>query len=104
MERVVDAVLDEIAWFLKLREDSGRPENFDFYFEHTMGERRLERLLGFLGLPHDEAHPAAAGEAFRASGEHPKEARIVDLYADQVNRKFQRYPEMREALLRFAHQ
>jgi hypothetical protein len=104
VERVVDAVLDEIAWFLKLRENSGRPENFSFYFEHTMGRDALERLLGFLRLPHDEAYLAAAGEAFRASGEHPKEARIVDLYADQVNRKFPRYPEMREALLRFAHQ
>ena len=102
VEDLVGAVLDEIAWFVRLRENSGRPENFFFYFEHAMGRGVLEQMLSFLQLPHDEAYLAAAAEAFKASGERRKEARIVDLYADQVKEKFQRYPEMRDALLRFA--
>ena len=102
VEDLVGAVLDEIAWFVRLRENSGRPEKFFFYFEHAMGRGVLEQMLSFLQLPHDEAYLAAAAEAFKASGERRKEARIVDLYADQVKEKFQRYPEMRDALLRFA--
>ena len=102
LEDVVAAVLDEIAWFLALREGSGRPERFFLYFEHAMGRAVLEQLLQFLGLPADEAYLAVAAEVFEASGERRKEARIVDLYADQVRQKFSRYPEMRDALLRFA--
>ena len=104
VENVVGAVLDEIAWFVGLQEGSGFPERFFFYFEHGMGRSVLEKLLGFLGLPRDEAYLAVAADVFEASSEVRREARVVALYADQVSQKFQRYPGMREALLRFAHQ
>jgi hypothetical protein len=104
LEELVGAVLDEIAWFVSLREASGRPDNFLLYFEHSMGRDVLERMLAFLRLPRDEAYLSAATEAFKSTGERRKEARTVERYVDQVNRKFANRPEMRDALLRFARQ
>ena len=104
VEELVGAVLDEIAWFVALRDGSGRPENFFLYFEHSMGREVLEQMLAFLRLPRDESYLAAATEAFKSSGERRKETRIVERYVDQVNRKFARDPGMRDALLRFARQ
>jgi hypothetical protein len=103
VEEVVDAVLNEIAWFVDLREKSGRPERFFLYFEHEIGKEVLERMLRFLGLSHDEPYLTAAVHAFRAEGARRKEPRIVERYADQVTQKFGRYPEIQDALLRFAH-
>jgi len=102
LEDVVSAVLDEIAWFVELRESSGRPDRFLLYFEYEMGRAVLERMLAFLRLPSDEAYLAAAAEAFQSSGERHKEAAVVGRYAEQVREKFQRHPETRAALLRFA--
>lgn len=104
LEQVVGAVLDEIAWFLSLRESSGRPENFFLYFEHSMSRDVLEQMLAFLRLPRDETYLSAATDAFKSTGERRKEARTVERYVDQVNRKFANRPEMRDALLRFARQ
>jgi len=103
VEEVVDAVLDEIAWFVKLREDSRVPENFFLFFEHEMGRGVLESMIRFLGLSHDERYLTAAAGAFKAEGARSKEPRIVELYAKQVREKFGRYPDLRDALLRFAH-
>jgi hypothetical protein len=102
LEDLVGAVLDEIAWFAGLQEDSGRPENFFLYFEHEMGRAVLENLLGFLRLSHDEAYLTAAADAFKAGRGRRKEEQIVSLYADQVTQKFRRYPDLRDALLQFA--
>ena len=102
VEDVVSAVLDEIAWFVTLQENSGRPENFFLYFEHEIGRRVLEKMLTFLRLPHDEAYLAAAADAFKVGRGRRKDDRIADLYADQVTQKFGRRPELRDALLQFA--
>jgi hypothetical protein len=103
LEELVRAVLDEIAWFVTLQENSGRPENFFFYFEHQMGRAVLEKLLEFLRLSPDEAYLTATADAFKAGRGRRKEERIVSLYADQVTQKFRRHPEIRDALLQFAH-
>jgi len=102
IEDVVAAILDEIAWFVTLQEDSARPDNFFLYFEHEIGLRVLEKMLTLLGLSHDEAYLTAAADAFKVSHERRKDDRIVTLYAEQVNQKFARRPELRDALLQFA--
>jgi hypothetical protein len=101
LEDVVAGVLDEIAWFLALRESSGRAENFFLYFEHEVGRDVLERMLDFLDLPRDETYLAAAADAFKVSG-NARAARPVDGYAGAVKAKFERYPAIRDALLKFA--
>jgi hypothetical protein len=103
VDEVLDAVLDEIVWFIDLRESSGCPERFFLYFEHEIGKDVLERMLRFLGLSQDEQYLNVAVHAFRAEGDRPKEPRIIELYADRVTEKFGRHPEIRDALLRFAH-
>jgi len=102
VEDVVAGVLDEIVWFVSLRESSGRPENFFLYFEYEPGRDVLERMLAFLGLPRDEAYLAAAVDAFKVSG-RPHAAAPVERYAGEVERKFERYPAIRDALLKFAN-
>jgi hypothetical protein len=102
LEDVVAAVLDEIAWFVALREGSGMPERFFLYFEHEMGREVLEKMLDFLSLPREEAYLAAVADAFRIGRPRRKEKRIVDAYAEQVSHKFERNRPMREALLEFA--
>jgi hypothetical protein len=103
VDEVVGAVLDEIVSFVELREGSGVPQSFFLYFEHEMGRDVVERMIRFLGLSHDEPYLAAAVPAFKAEGARYKEPRIVERYASQVREKFSRYPDLRDALLRFAH-
>jgi len=79
----------------------GRPENFFLYFEHEAGRYVLERMLDFLGLPRDETYLAAAADAFKVSG-NARVAQPIEGYAGEVNRKFERYPAIRNALLKFA--
>jgi hypothetical protein len=105
LESVLSAVLEEIAWFLGLREDCARPERFFLYFEHEIGPRVLEKMLGFLGLPPDEPYLAAVADAFRVAGggyRKRKDQRLLDLYSSIVRQKFDRYPQIRDALLEFA--
>jgi hypothetical protein len=102
IEHVVAAVLDEIAWFVALRESSGQPERFFFYFEHEMGREVLERMLAFLALSRDESYLDAATEAFRIGRPRRKEQRVIARYAEQVSEKFDRQPEIRDGLLKFA--
>jgi hypothetical protein len=101
-EDVVAAVLDEIAWFLALRESSGHAERFFIYFEHEVGPEVLRRMLGFLGLAPDETYLAAAAPAFKVSPAKYDQRRLADLYATQVEQKFERHPQIREALMQFA--
>jgi hypothetical protein len=102
VEDVVAAVLDEITWFLDLRERSGHADRFFLYFEHEIGKEVLRRMLAFLGLSPNETYLAAAAEAFKVSPAEYDTKPFLESYAGQVKRKFERYPEVRDALLRFA--
>jgi hypothetical protein len=102
LEEVIAAVLDEIEWFFALRESSGRPERFFFYFEHEIGREALERMLDFLALPRDERYLEAAAGAFRIGGTRRKDQATIDRYAEQVSKKFARRPQIRDGLLKFA--
>jgi len=101
-EAVLAAVLDEIAWFLDLRDRSGSRDSFFLFFEHEMGRGVLERLLEFVRLPRDEAYLDAAAESFKAGGGRRKDEGLVRVYADLVGRKFAHHPQVRDALLKFA--
>jgi hypothetical protein len=102
VEEVLAAVLDEIAWFLALRDGSGKRENFLLYFEHEIGDDVLERMLRFLGLSRDESYLAAAGAAFKVTRSADVAPRPVDTYARLVQEKFARHPEIRDGLMKFA--
>jgi hypothetical protein len=102
LEDVVAAVLDEIEWFIALRDGSGQPERFFLYFEHEMSREVLERMLAFLALPRDQRYLDAAAAAFRTARPRRKEQAVIDRYAEQVSRKFERQPQLRDELLKFA--
>ena len=102
LEEVVAAVLDEIEWFIALRDSSAQPERFFLFFEHEMGREILERMLVFLALPRDERYLEAAAGAFRVGGARRKEQGVIDRYAEQVSTKFARHPQIRDGLLKFA--
>jgi len=75
--------------------------DFFLHLEHEVGRDVLERMLDFLGLPRDETYLAAAADAFKVSG-NARAAQPVDGCSGQVNRKFERHPAIRDALLKFA--
>ena len=102
LEEVVAAVLDEIEWFIALRDNSDQPERFFLYFEHEMGREVLERMLAFLALPRDERYLEAAAAAFRIGRPRRKQQAVIDRYAEEVSQKFERYPQIRDELLKFA--
>jgi hypothetical protein len=98
---VVAAVLDEIRWFVELREASGRPERFMLFFEHEMGRGVLEQMLRFLALDMDEAFLAAAAEAFTSERAPARNPGLVARYVQLVQERFFDRTEIRDALLRF---
>jgi len=98
----LDAVLDEIEWFIALRDRSGQAERFFIYFEREMSREVLEQMLAFLALPRDERYLEAAAAAFRIGRPRRKEQAVIDRFAKQVSKKFQRHPQIRDGLLKFA--
>jgi hypothetical protein len=102
VEKVVAAVLDELAWFMQQKRS--HPERFLYLFEHQFGEPMLREMAHYLSLEDEDAWRRDALACFvdrsKAKYAHPPELR--EFYLRQVEEKFAAYPDFQIGLLRFA--
>jgi hypothetical protein len=99
VEQVLEAILDEFAWFESLRAKS--PGRFFTFFEHEFGTSTLEQLAIFLELPTDEGWVQNAMRAFEIKKHYEVSPALSAFYRQRVESKFAPYPEFKEKLLAF---
>ncbi|HSJ33203.1 MAG TPA: hypothetical protein VK933_17300 [Longimicrobiales bacterium] len=94
---VLDAILEEIRWFMAWHER--RPDRFFYFYQHRFGRDQLRDLARFLQLSPDETWIDAALGAYvlEDSYAHPDELR--DHYAERVRQVFADRPAVMTALL-----
>lgn len=99
VEDVLEAVLEEIRWFLFWREQY--PARFFYYLENDFSEITARRLAEFLLIEPDAGWIRVVQEAFDIDKHYDYPPQLIDHYAATVNGKFAAYPEFREQLLVF---
>ena len=97
---VVKAVLEEIAWFAKLR--AAHPERFFSFFAHEISRETLIRMAGFLGLEPLESWLADALAIMKVKSTYEHDIELNAWYRDYVAARFAGHPELCSGLLAFA--
>jgi hypothetical protein len=99
VEQVLEAILEEYAWFASLERE--RPGRFFAFYEYDFTAVVLRNLADFLDLEADDEWIGRACRAFQLKPgyEHPPDR--VDFYRRRVGEIFATAPHWRERLLRF---
>jgi hypothetical protein len=99
-EDILEAVLDQIGWFVELKEKY--PDRFFYYFEHSINREMLRDLAEFLKLSSDENWLDEAVSVMTTKPPYQHENRLLSFYRETVEDRFSKYPEMAEQLLAFS--
>lgn len=99
IEHVLEAILDEFAWFANLQQS--HPGRFHAYFAHEAGRDTLVEMAEFLKMEPDEVWLGYSEGTFviKSNYNHPKE--LIALFRHMVSEKFESYPQFQEKLLGF---
>lgn len=96
---ILDAVLEEIAWFLD--QQKLHPDRFFCYHENEFGEPTLADLAGFLEIPLDAAWIREALSCYHIQSAYTHDEAILAQYRRCVDLHFTRHPRHRRKLLEF---
>lgn len=99
-EDVLELVLDEILWFKEL--ESAVPDRFFYFFEFDLGLKVLVDMERFLHLTPNSEWAAMALQACSVESKYSHSNSFVKFFQDAVVRKFARYPEFADEMLKFA--
>ncbi len=99
VEKVVEAILDEIAWVRGW--ERKHPERFFIYFEPEFSEETLVRLTEFLKIEMNEGWKKNALAAFDIKKRYDHPEPLVSHYRRAVEERFGPDPEFAARLLRF---
>ena len=96
---VLDAVLDEIAWFFDLAER--HPDRFFSYFQDGFDQDTLLALARFLDIPHDTGWAADANRCFVLRSRRRHDPQVEAQFKSAVAARLQRHPTVRDRVLGF---
>lgn len=99
-EDVLQAVLEEILWFEKLRLQF--PDRFFCFLEHSVSRSTCIDMADFLELSWEEDWTRSALEAFSCSSSYQYYPWQIEFYIDVVQKTFTDYPKLMDQLLVFA--
>ena len=101
-EAVVDAILNELKWFLDLSERY--PQRFFFYLENSFDESTVYALADFLQVTPDERWVQSILASYQVKSSYQHDDEILDHYRFFVKNRFSDYPEIEDKLLAFSFQ
>jgi hypothetical protein len=101
VEEVISAILDDFAWFDRLRQ--ARPDRFAYFFEHEFHEAKLLAIADFLDLDYDAQWRRDALSAFvdQSKTKYTHRSALIKFYKDQVEMRFAENSDFRRGLLKF---
>lgn len=97
LESVVDAVLDEIAWFLDQRDRW--PERFFSFFQDDLDAPLLAELATFLDVDAEERWIRDAMTCYRLTAAYDYEPEQIVRYRASIKHRLERHPAIRDRLL-----
>ncbi|MAG55951.1 MAG: hypothetical protein CMJ83_06650 [Planctomycetes bacterium] len=100
MEAVIDAVIDEIAWFLDQR--VRRPDRFFCYFQDAVDAELLAVITRFLDVAADGTWIADALACYDVQSRYQHDPSHVAHYRAEVERRLARHDDARGRLLGIA--
>lgn len=98
-ENVLDAIVQEIAWFIELK--SLYPDRFFYFIQHHFDELTLKNLLEFLNLQPDQEWLDNAMAAYQLKKPYDYSTALVKQYHTSVSKHLQNFPDIQKALLSF---
>ncbi len=98
-QEVVQAILDEIFWFAKLRSEF--PDRFHYFFEYEISSAMLADLARFLQLDPDETWIDNALATMKINPGYEHDDSLASFYLDYVNSEGARFPELSTGLRAF---
>lgn len=96
---VMNAILDEIAWFAELEKQ--HPDRFFHYFSHLLDGSVLKAMAEFLTLELDEEWLRRSLEVSRIKSHYEHTSRMIEEYRSAVNKRFMDLPSFRKGLQAF---
>jgi len=98
-ENVLDAIIQEIAWFIELK--SAYPDRFFYFMQHHFDEFTLKNLLEFLDLEPDQEWLDDAVAAYQLKQPYEYSTTLVKQFHMSLGKHLQNFPEIQKALLSF---
>jgi hypothetical protein len=99
IDQVLEAILDEFAWFAELQQQ--HPDRFLAYFAHEAGRESLKEIANFLDLDLNETWLGYTEGIFVIKSKYTHHKELIAHFRHMVNEKFALYPEFQEKLLGF---
>ena len=99
IEEVAQVILEELLWFLKLRES--HPDRYFYYLENDFNDQTLRRWAQALDLEPDEQWIRDSLACFEMKSSYQYEPAVIQFYNQFVNDHFSLYPDLRDKLLAF---
>ncbi len=96
---VLQAVLDEIFWFVDLK--TKFPNRFFYFFEHEISRKMLVDLAEFLKLDPTESWISDTLAAMKIKSGYTHDTKLLRFYRDYVCDKCSRFPDLSKGLLAF---
>jgi hypothetical protein len=100
VQEVLQAVLEEIRWFIQLKDQF--PERFFYYFEYNITRSMFGDLARFLRLEPDAEWMKAALDAMEIQKKYEHAAELKEFFEQYVKEHFAAYPEVQKGLLVFS--
>ena len=100
LKDIISAVLEEHLAFFKLQQKM--PSHFFHFFEHSFDRETLIAYCHFANIPFDEQWALDVLSIFNMKSNYGHDQDIIQFYKEEVEIKFDDYPEIKTKLLAFA--
>ena len=99
LKEIISAILEEHLAFFKRQQKM--PDHFFHFFEHSFDKETLMAYCDFSNIPFDEQWALDVLSIFDVKSKYDHEHETIRFYKEEVEVKFDNYPEIKTNLLAF---
>ena len=101
LKEIISAILEEHLKFFKRQQKM--PDHFFHFFEHSFDKETLMAYCHFANIPFDEQWSLDVLSIFDMKSMYDHDQEIIQFYKEEVEAKFNDYPEIKTKLLAFSN-
>lgn len=101
LKEIISAILEEHLKFFKRQQKM--PDHFFHFFEHSFDKETLMAYCHFANIPFDEQWSLDVLSIFDMKSMYDHDQEIIQFYNEEVEAKFNDYPEIKTKLLAFSN-
>ena len=99
LKKIISAILEEHLEFFKRQQKM--PTHFFHFFEHSFDKETLMAYCHFANIPFDEQWALDVLSIFDMKSKYDHDQETIQFYKEEVEIKFEDYPEIKTKLLAF---